>query len=327
MSWIKDNKFLVGLGGGTLAGVAVLYFVGSSGAKNYDKALEDFTNASGEVESILRLPLSPTTPNRDGKTKALDDYRKAVESIQTAFDAYRPKEIKNISPEEFTNRIKAANSEVRAGFDQAGSKVPDAFLFCGFERYKDTLAPGNATGILDYQLGGVKSVMLALAKSGITELRNVHRPVLPEEEGREYKAGDSDVARPLPLEITFQGSEKSVRNFMSALSKLDGHYAVIRSIRVSNAKKDPPRTADAKFDKPAAAKPAAGATGDVFGGGFVLPGDEPAAPAPAPAPTPAPAPAPKADSSRILAQVLGNEDVQVFIRLDLLQFLPAKKLP
>ena len=88
-------------------------------------------------------------------------------------------------------------------------------------------------------------------------------------------------------------------------------------------KKDPPKKEDAKFDKPAESKPGAGGE-DVFGGGFVLPGEEaPAATTPAVAPA---APV-KADSSRILAQVLGTEQVSVFIRLDLLQFLPAKKLP
>jgi hypothetical protein len=108
-----------------------------------------------------------------------------------------------------------------------------------------------------------------------------------------------------------------VREFLSSISKPDNHFVVIRSLRVTNEKKDPPRTADAKFEKPAAAKPDAA---DAFGSGFVLPGDDAAA---APA-----AESPKtADSSRILAQVLGNEQVQVFLRLDVLQFLPAKKLP
>ena len=128
-------------------------------------------------------------------------------------------------------------------------------------------------------------------------------------------------ARPFPLEITFTGPEKAAREFISSIVKQDNHYLVVRSLRVTNMKKDPPRAADAQFDKAAASKPAAAA--DPFGGGFVLPGDE------TPAATPEkPAATPKAaDSSRILSQVLGNEQVQVFIRLDLLEFLPAKKLP
>ncbi len=327
MSWIKDNKFAVGLGGGTLVGAVLLYFVGAKGASRYEKANEDFVAASGEVSNILKLQLAPKPENRDGKAKALDEYRKSAESLQAAFDAFRPKELKNVSPQEFTDHLKAVNDEVRKAFDDAGTKVPDPF-FCGFEKYKTSVASGNTTGILDYQLNGIKSLMFSLAKSGATELKNLHRPSLLEEDGKEFKAGESDVARALPLEITFTGPEKSVRAFLSSVVKPEGQYVVIRSIRVTNAKKDPPRTADAKFDKPSA-KPAAGASENVFGGGFVLPGEEPKADdkKPAAAPTPAPAPAPAADSSRILSQVLGNEDVNVFLRLDLMQFLPVKKLP
>lgn len=331
MSWIKDNKFLVALGGGTLAAIVLLYVVGSKGAGKYASAKEDFESAAAEAKTYEKLPLYPTQANVDAKTKALDDYRKATESLQAAFENYRPKELKNISPQAFSDDLKKANDETRAAFGTQ-TKVPDAY-FCGFESYKTSLAPGKATGMLEYQLNGIKALMLDLAASGVTELKNLYRPELPEEQGKDFAAADNQMARQLPLELTFQGSEKSVRAFVSSITKTDGRYLVIRSLRVTNVKQDPPRTSDAKFEKPAAPKSAAAA--DVFGG-FVLPTDEPAAadtPAePAadgtkPAAQPAPAPAPAADSSQILAQVLGNEELQVFLRLDLMEFLPAKKLP
>jgi hypothetical protein len=331
MSWIKDNKFMVALGGGTLVAVILLYVVGSQGAASYEKAKEDFDAAASEASTYEALPLYPKEANKDGKTKALDDYRKDVESLQVAFDAFRPKELKNISPQEFTDHLRAVNDEVRNAFEASGTKFPEAF-FSGFENYKTNLAGGNSTGILDYQLSAIRNLMLALSKSGASELRNLYRPLLAEEEGRTHKPGESDVARPLPLEITFQGTEKAVRAFISSVIKSEGHFVVIRTIRVTNAKKDPPRAADAKFEKPTAKPAAGGAAADVFGGGFVLPGEEPKPDAPKPAEeaTPAPALAPEpvaADSSRILAQVSGNEELQVFLRLDIMQFLPAKKLP
>ena len=258
-----------------------------------------------------------------GKRKALLEYRQATESLQAAFGKYRPKELKNVSPQEFTNQLKAVNEEVRKTLVDAGTKVPDPF-FCGFENYQTTLARGNATGILHYQLEGIKTLILALAKASPSELKNFYRPPLAEEDGREPASQGADVARPLPLEITFVGPEKSLRTFLSELIKLPSHYVVIRSLAVTNSKKDPPRAADAKFDKPPAA---AHAATDVFGGGFVLPSEEPKAASKKPAAAPAPAPVVEADSSRMLAQVLGNEEVQVFLRLDLMQFLPAKKLP
>jgi hypothetical protein len=323
MSWIKDNKFLVALGGGTLIGAILLFLAGSKGASRYDQAKEEFDAAASEASTFERLALYPRPENRDGKSKALDEYRQATEALQAAFESFRPKEIVNVSPQDFTNRLKSANDEVLKAFGDSETKVPEAF-FCGFEDYKTSLARGNATGLLEYQLGGIKNLMLALAKSGATELKNLHRPPLPEEQGNPWQPQPSDVARPLPLEITFTGSEKSMRHFLSTIAKPDRQYVVIRSMRVTNTRKDPPRAADAKFDKPAPAPAAAPPAADVFGGAFVLPGDQPAA---GNAGEAAPKPAAPVDSSRILAQVLGNEEVQVFLRLDVLQFLPAKKLP
>jgi hypothetical protein len=320
MSWIKDNKFLVALSGGTVVGAILLFLVGSNAGSRYDKAKEDFDAAAAEATAFEKLPLYPRPENRDGKNKALDEYRKSVNALQTSFAPFRSGKIENISPQDFTVQLKAASDEINKAFQESGCKVPEGF-FCGFENYKTTLARGNATGILNYQLGGMKNLMLALSKSGATGLNNIHRPLLPEEEGNAWQAQPGAVARQLPLEITFTGPEKSVREFLSAITKPERQYVVIRSLRISNAKKEAPRASDAKFDKPAAAK--AATASDIFGGAFVLPGDGQAAEGEA-APKPAPKPV---DSSRILAQVLGNEELQVFLRLDLMQFLPAKTLP
>ncbi len=323
MSWIKENKFIAGLAGGTLLGVIALFFVGSLGAGKYDQAKEKFDAASSEAAGYEKGPLYPKAENKAGKSKALGEYRQAVESLQAVFEPLRPKEIKNISPQEFTDRLLAANSEVRKAFTEAGTLVPEPF-FAGFERYKTTLAQGNATGILDYQLNSIKSLMLAMSKAKMGELKNLYRPAVPEEDGQTYTISDAAVARPFPLELTFTGTEKAVREFLSSITRPEDQYVVIRSLRVSNMKKDPPRAADAQFEKSQApSKPAAGA--DIFSGGFVLPGET--APA-APDKTIETAAASKpADSSRILSQVLGLEQIQVFLRLDLLEFLPAKKLP
>lgn len=328
MSWIKDNKFVVALSGGTLVAAILIFLAGNKEAASFIQAKEEFDAKATEAGEFEKLALYPRSENFDGKNKALVEYRQAVDALQAAFGPYRPKELKNVSPQDFTTELKAVNEELRKAFDESQTKVPDAF-FCGFENYKTSLARSNATGILGYQLAAIKNLMLALSKSGATELKNFYRVPLAEENGADYKPQANDVARPQPLEVTFVGPEKALRSFLSSLIKLPGQYLVIRSIAVANSKKDAPRAADAKFDKPAAPAAATAAAGDVFGGGFVLPNDEPKAgdKKPGPAAAPAPPAAASADSSRILAQVLGNEEVQVFLRLDLMQFLPAKKLP
>jgi hypothetical protein len=331
MSWIQDNKFIVVLSGVTLAGAAALAFVGIRESSRYTAASERYQEATSKAESSVNLPLYPTQANRDGKAKAVADYRESVGGLQTAFGKFRPEPFQNIAPQEFTTRLKSVNTEVRAAFEAAKTTVPEAF-FSGFEGYTDTLARENATGLLDYQLGAAKEMLLALAAAKPTALVNLHRPRLSEEDGTAWVGGATEAARPLPFEITFSGPEKAAREFLSALAKSDKYYYVIRTVRIANEKKTPPLSADAKFD-PVAPPPTSGAA-PASGPAFALPdapavdAAAPAAAAPAPAaPEPAAPAEPAADSGRILSQVLGNEDVQVFVRLDVLQFLPVKELP
>lgn len=327
MSWIKDNKFVVGLTGGTLAGVALLYVAGAKGQSDYAAASEQYQSAQTEVANCAKTNPYPSADNRDAKKKALEDYRKDLTSLQSAFDSYRSGELKNLTPEEFANRLKSANKEIREALSASNTKVPDAF-YCGFETYQSKLANGKVTGVLNYQLEGVKSILQALAKAGVSQLTNVHRPLLAEESGGEaYQPKPGDVAQALPLELAFVGPEKSVREFLSSLNRLDGRFVVVRTIRITSTKADAPKVADAKFQT-ASVKDAGGAKADdAFGGGFVLPDDDSEKKPANEAKKPAKPAAKPAESGRVLSQVLGLEEVQVFVRLDMLRFLPAQKLP
>lgn len=330
MSWIKDNKFAAMLGGITLLVAIVLVYIGSSYRSKYAKALQDYQDAAGEVDEFESLPLYPSDANRDGKTKALNDYRTAITGLRNSFEKFRPTELKNIAPQDFTGNAKSAQEAVKSAFESAKTKLPDDF-FLGFEDYASgSLAPGEATGILNFQLGAIKHLMLALAKAAPSQLQNLHRPKPPEEDGGKWVPGADAAYRAYPMEITFKGTEHAAREFLDALANSPDYFYAVRCIRIANDSNKAPNKADAKFEAPPVAKPADPFSG---GGGFVLPGDEPApGPTPAPAPkpaasAPAPAPAKAADTGRILNQVLGDEEIEVFLRLDVLQFLPAKELP
>ncbi len=323
MSWIKDNKFAALLGGVTLLVAIVLLYVGMTFRSNYSQALQSYQDAAAEVDEFESLPLYPSDANRDGKTKALNEYRAAITGLRNSFDKFRPKELKNIAPQDFTGNAKSAQEAVKNAFESAKTKLPDEF-FLGFEDYASgSLAPGDATGILNFQLGAIKHLMLALAKTAPSQLQNLHRPKPPEEDGGKWVAGADDAYRAYPVEVTFKATEHSAREFLDALANSPDYFYCVRCLRLANDKNKAPNKADAKFE---AAPGSAKAPASPFGasGAFVLPGDEPA---PGPKPAPSAAPAKAADTGRILNQVLGDEQVEVFLRIDVLQFLPAKELP
>ena len=325
MSWIKENTFLAGLVIVTVVLAAVLYVFGSSGASRFEEAQQTYESASSETANFERSKLYPTRENLDGKKAALEEYLEEAKELQMAFDRFRAEEeVMSISPQEFSDNLKQAVEETRDAF---GNEVilPEAY-YLGFEGYATgNVASGKATGVLNYQLQATEALMLKLAESGVTELINIHRPALPEERGKEFQAESNQVARGLPIEISFQGPESAVRDFISTLGSMDEHYVVIRSLRIRNMKQNPPRTSDVTFESPDEKAPdgaagffsAAPTPGDLFADA-IEPADGDAAAEPT-EPEPAPPFAPEAtrDSSRNLAQVLGDEELRVFLRLDL----------
>ncbi|MDB6076521.1 MAG: hypothetical protein JWO82_268, partial [Akkermansiaceae bacterium] len=134
--------------------------------------------------------------------------------------------------------------------------------------------------------------------------------------------GKDKTFRPLPIEITFTGSEASLRSFLSSLDDSKKYYYVIRTMKVANVTQKAPTATDANFTK--AAEETSGVPASSGADGFVLPDDPSAAPAATPA---TPAAAVGSDTGKILQQVLGSEKIQVFLRIDILQFLAARELP
>lgn len=338
MNWIKQNSFLSALAGGTLLVCAILAFMASKSASKYEQAKSDFDDAYSAVLKSEKLPLYPKANTRDAKKKALDDYRESINQLRALYDRYRVEKVEDISTQQFTERLKAASSEVEKAFEASSSELPENF-FMGFDSYRGQYAKTSATGLLGYQLNGLKHALLELAEARPTRLMGVYREKIPEEDGQPFELPENEVAREFSFEIVFKGSEASVRKFISSLGDIEPYYYVIRSIRINNERESPPKVSDAEFEKtPAAA--AAVQPVNPFGAGFfeeveaqpdaVQPDavqPDPAVADEEPGPVAPPIQVAPIDTTKILSQVLGDEELIVFVRFDLMMFLPSKELP
>lgn len=331
MDWIKNNPFVAALSGGTLIICIVLFIVASNAGSKFDEAKEGFDTAYSQVSKSERIPLYPEASNRDAKKKALDDYRESIVELRSLFDDYRVDEIERISTQEFTARLKAANEEVKTAFNAVDCELPEDF-FMGFERYRNLLAESEATGVLNYQVNALKHALLDLADAIPSELISIYREPIPEESGQKFEVGENQVARKFGYEVAFRGSEQSARKFISALGDVDPYYYVVRTISIKNEKDIPPRVSDAEFKITAAERNIEAApsfeqdffsdfateeTDDTQEEAVVEDTVEEVVEEPEPA----------VDSTRILAQVLGGEELIVFVRFDLTLFLPTEELP
>lgn len=332
----QDNKFPILLGAVTVVVTGGLVFWSVKSGGKYDAAKSDYDSASGTIDRLMRTDIEPTEDNLLGKKQAVEAYAESIGELQKAFDSRRRPTLENIEPSAYTDELLAARKRVLAEFEKAGTELPEAF-FLGHGRFSDTLPQRKNTGVLSFQLGAFEDLLTRLAQSGVSALNNLYWAGIPEP-----KEGSAVIAH--PLELTFTGTEDSMRRFLSALDDTKDHYYVVRSMRVKNERDSAPNANDARFER-VTTTPPAGNPADPFGsGGFVFPeedetpapaedGEAPApgegegdlgeAPAPAaPEPEPvAPAPAEPTDSGEILKQVLGTEKIQVFVRIDVLQFL------
>lgn len=325
MSWIQENRFAAGLGGITAVAAAGLIAWGVSAGKKYSAAQEAYTAAADAVSSMEGEKLYPNEDNRQAKQQAVKDYESAVGELQKAFKPFASATPPNIEPDQFNENLLKAKEAVAKSFADAGVEIPGEF-FIGYEDFTNSPVKKEATGILSYQMEGIGQLLGYLAAANPVKLLNIHRPKLVEEEGGTFDPKGKSF-RALPVELSFTGTEASLRSFLSALDDSEKYYFVVRSMRVMNEKSTAPTAADGQF-KTDESEEAAPAAGDAFpdAGGFVLPGEEaPAGDKPAEAEKPAAEPASEADTGVILQQVLGSEKINVFLRIDILQFLEAPK--
>ena len=324
----QENKFPIVLGAVTAVAAGGLIWWGMQSSAAYDTAKSEYDEKVSEIGSLMRSKVAPTPDNLREKKKAVSDYRGSVESLQKAFDKYRKPKLENTEVNAFSDALLAARKRVGLKFEEAGVSLPAGF-FLGLGRYTDKLPQKKNTGLLHFELGAYEELFGRLAEAGPTELLNVHWPDLPEEVGRKYDfAGKS--YRSHPIEITFQGSEESLRKFLSSLDDSEEYYYVVRTMRVSNSRSSAPNSKDASFEQ---AKVEEGPADPFGAGGFVFPDEEEDAPAEEEAPAeeapeePAPAAPAASDSGQILKQVLGSEEIKVFLHIDVLQFVDPKPLP
>ncbi|MFC7336519.1 Amuc_1100 family pilus-like protein [Haloferula chungangensis] len=321
----QENRFPIILGATTAVLVGGLAYWGISSSGKYATAKEDYDSAVSEISRLTRGPAYPDSANVSAKGKAVADYKTAVEEMQKSFDKYRETKISNVGVDVFGDALRKARAELVEKFEKSGTEMPgDAHLGLGI--YTRETVNAKNTGLLLYQLKAFETLFGYFADARIKEVHNIHRPLLPEEQGKKVDLKGKSY-RQHPIEITFSGRESSLRSFLSSLDDSDEFAYVVRTIRIKNERATAPSAKDARFEVP---KEAAEEASPFGAGGFEFPdeeGDADDAPAEGEAVVAEEVDAGPSDSGQILKQVLGDELIEVFVRIDVIQFLDPKPLP
>jgi hypothetical protein len=310
----QEKKFAIILAIITATCSTGLFMWGSKGDTRYEEAKASFDEATNEINRYNKFDVAPTQDNLDKKEQAVISYDKQSKKLIQALRTYGATPVANTDAQAFTDKLVKEVSETKAAFKDV--TLPEGF-FLGFEKYANTPAQQSATGILSFQLDATSELVRAMAEAKPTAILNVFREPQPEESGKEYKAGQNDIFRALPMELSFRSSEKTLRSFLDAMQSSKQHFYVIRSMRITNVKQTPPVASEARFETADAdeEKDAGGA----FGAFELPPGDGEAA-APAADAAPAPEPVKQVAVEEILKEVLGSENINVFMRIDVLRY-------
>ncbi len=336
MSWIQENKFVAGLAGVTVVVGGAILFYGSSQGSAYNQKMLEYEDLKAKHVALEKSKPYPDAGNLKKRQDGIKQYTDVIDGVRSALIRYQPGKLAALTPEQFSDAQVKMEKELRAAFEAAGTTLPDECNF-GFEKYADVQAKAGATGQLNYQLGAMKWLLGKLAEVKPQELANIKRAELPVEVTRVVPAptpsrrggraggkgraqasnADKVGGKPyelMPVEIAFTASEASVREFLEAMVSSEEYFFSMRAVRIRNERQTPPTIKDADF--PEGVRPAARQGGADPFGAFVFPDDDAADDDGGGAPAPVPAPA--ADSGRILKQVLGSENLNVYISFDVL---------
>lgn len=333
MTWFKENKFLAGLLTITVLLAAIIIYFGMKAGSSLEEVQAQIASKEASLKKDKSLDPFPTPENAKEKEENLKVLIAKVNEARSALFAYLPEGMENVAGKDFSANLTETVDRVKALFPQEKA-LPSGF-FLGFEPYSGSLPPEGATGVLTYQLAAMEWLLTQLAESGIKEIENLHREKIPAEMGEDWPDApgarksfkntkppklvpgaprppkfESDslpaIAHRMPVEVSFRGPEPAVREFLTRIANSDKFFFQTRIARVLNPSEIP-----SAGKKASAAKPK-----NDFGDGPIVieGGDEPAADEPV-------------ESVKILDKVSGGDDLEVFLRADLLLFIEEKTLP
>lgn len=361
MDWMRENKTLAAIIGVMVVGsigLAVVLFTSYSG---YTTSLEEYQNVSNSIATAKGAKLFPSEENVQAKEAAVTEYEEAVGRLSTVLMALQ-QPVKPLTDTEFQARLKTRISEVRQAA-QGRTSLPKDFAF-GFDSYTSALPrSAEAAAELGDYLAAVDAMVSMIIESGAKSIDSIARtelqiekgtPPPPPEPPKETKpkkvsssrskkgkqtgkqaAPPKEIAkvverRQVTLTLTAdQGPLQFIMNKLASPSQMV-HFTIVRQLRVDNEQQEGPLRGSLKRLTPSSGAEEPKAPSEP------APADSAPAPEAQPAVSTAPGaaavPAPSAPKVIEPAKagapdaqaVFGEENLKVYMEIDLVRFLEPK---
>lgn len=330
MSWFKENKFLAGLLIVTLVGAAVLGFLMISAKAAFAEAQERYDTQAAELGRLQNSAPYPDEENLKKMEGLRTNHFTAITTLQKDLAAAEIP-LKPMTPEQFKDALDNSVKRIIARAGEAGVKLPlEGKFYMGFDRYERDVPKPEAAAPLGRQLAAMELAMMMLLENRIAEIADLKREPLPEEglpatnvsnarpepEPAKGKQGKSDNAKELvtrnSFDVGFIAYEAKAHSFINSLITSKQQFFVPRSVSVRNERLEGPPRVDPNASQPSVTPPPPPrGTSDAPTGTAPDPGIAPATPPAPPAPT---------VPAAISKYVVGDERVQIAMRVDVVHF-------
>ena len=266
MNWIKRNATLVGIlaVGILLTGVSAYYVIAASGV-----ATEKLTNLKADADKLSRLLNAKPAPTKEN-AELLDTQASAVEDLAGKLERRLLESNLNITQIDGTGFQDALNKlirEVKAQAQDSGIVLASSSgdFALDFDRFTKEVPKQNLLPFLSRQLAESEFLIKALIKHHPTEIRRFEREKAPEEDPayrpkppeapqkspqtNKKSAAKEMEPEPKPIppfesktyQITMVSRPESIRGLLGELSASQKPFITVKSISVTNEKKDGPK--------------------------------------------------------------------------------------
>lgn len=325
MSWVQENKFTATLAGVSVVGAGVLLGLTMSKNSDFEATNKRLKRALAQERALRSAVIYPQEENLEELKLDVDGLAKTARKLQIDFEAYRPtsNELADFSADRFGSMVKAYKERLDAAFAKNNINLPDNCIY-GFEVYKSKSPIPTATGELQYQMQALEWLLKKLAELSPDALLNVSRARLDIESG--MSNDDANAAYVvMPLELSFRSDEESVKDFLEAIANSKKYAFTVRQIRFQNEKLVPPSSKDASFQQSPEAVPVEDiVAADTIEFPIVGESEELAEESIGRLNKPLAQIASDNDDTKLLSQILGDEKVNVYLKLDLIVLKEGK---
>lgn len=243
-----EHTPLVAIGAVALLGAAGLgYFAYSQSSSLSEQTLQ----YEAQVQKLQTLQSRKPYPSEENLTeaqKAFEAYKAEVETLQKEV-AKRQLALKEVTPQEFQDRLRKVVSEVEAKAKEQGVQLPDGF-YLGFEEYRTNLPPQELTSQLARQLDVISELVNRLIDLRVSGISSIVRTPLSTGGGEGERQGGrggsreastaSSIAKQ-PFDITFTGEQGKFRQLFNGLINTD-QFLIVRALKLQNSNpQGPPR--------------------------------------------------------------------------------------